>query len=481
MPDDDAKHVDDAASDGAIHGEPSGPAPHPDATAAEVPDPRPGNPADALLFPDPSGPVDRADVFGEGGRWLALWAGRFLLIALALAALGWVIAQFWGGLLPVLLALLLSSVLWPATAALKRVGVPYALGAAISLLGGVGIIAGLIASIAPSVINQWPELSSKAVEGVRRLQDWAAGPPLNLRDEELNTWITQGLDYLQSRAGVILSQALSIGGSVGNVVITLLLMMVLTYFFLKDGASFLGWTRKIVGRRAGFHATELLTRLWGTVSGYIRTQAIVSFVDAFFIGLGLVLLGVPLAFPLAVITFIAGFIPMVGAVTAGAFAVLVALVSNGFTTAALVLGLILLVQQLEGNILQPLLQSKVMHLHPVVVLLAVVLGSLWIGIVGAFLAVPVVAAIAVVLRYLGDLVDIRTGERSAADIQWATADGRVVASESERAAQFFSALVRLRRTRHPEAAAAEEGFPPGDDHPHGPHASWLERMRRRLH
>ncbi|MHA6524013.1 AI-2E family transporter [Tessaracoccus sp. G1721] len=459
----------------------SGPEADPAATAASIPDPRPGRPSDALPGPDPLEPVDRADVIGQGGRWLALWAGRFLLIALALAALGWAFGQFWDGILPVLLALLLTSVLWPATAALKRAGVPYALGAAISLLGGVAIIAGLIASIAPSVAKQWPELSSQAVEGVRRLQEWAAGPPLNLRDEQLNDWITQGLDYLQSRAGQIFSQALSLGGSVGNVLVTLVLMLVLTFFFLKDGASFLGWTRKVVGRRAGFHATELLTRLWGTVSGYIRTQAIVSFVDAFFIGLGLALLGVPLAFPLAVITFMAGFIPMVGAVTAGAFAVLVALVSNGFTTALLVLGLILLVQQLEGNVLQPMLQSRVMQLHPVVVLLAVVLGSVWFGIIGAFLSVPVAAALAVVFRYLGDLIDLRTGERSADEIQWATADGHVVASESVRAAQFFNALVKLRRTRHAEevAAAAPGDAAPGDEHADGAHASWIDRMRRR--
>ncbi len=452
-------------------------------TAASVPDPRPGSPSDALPAPNPTEPVDRADVIGQGGRWLALWAGRFLLIALALAVIGWAFGQFWDGILPVLLALLLTSVLWPATAALKRAGVPYALGAAISLLGGVAIIAGLIASIAPSVAKQWPELSSQAVEGVRKLQEWAAGPPLNLRDEQLDTWITQGLDYLQSQAGQIFSQALSLGGSVGNVLVTLVLMLVLTFFFLKDGPSFLGWTRKVVGRRAGFHATELLTRLWGTVSGYIRTQAIVSFVDALFIGLGLALLGVPLAFPLAVITFMAGFIPMVGAVTAGAFAVLVALVSNGFTTALLVLGLILLVQQLEGNVLQPMLQSKVMQLHPVVVLLAVVLGSVWFGIIGAFLSVPVAAALAVISRYLGDLIDLRTGERSADEIQWATADGHVVASESVRSAQFFNALVKLRRTRHvEEAAAADAGdVPPGGEHADDAHASWIDRMRRRRH
>lgn len=461
------------------HGQPS-------TEASWTPEP-PGAPADggpgsilsALAAPHPGEPVDRADVIGAGGRWLAMWAGRFLLVALALAVLGWLASQFWDGILPVLLAILLTSVLWPATAALKRKGVPYGLGAAISLLGGVGIIAGLIAIIAPSVASQWPTLSAQTVQGVRRLQEWAAGPPLNLRDEQLTNWITQGLDYLQSRGGDIFSRALSFGGSVGNVIVTVLLMLVLTFFFLKDGAAFLGWTRRVVGRRTGFHASELLTRLWITTSGYIRTQAIVSFVDAVFIGLGLVLLGVPLAFPLAIITFMAGFIPMVGAVTAGAVAVLVAMVSNGFTTALLVLGLIVLVQQLEGNILQPVLQSRVMKLHPVVVLLAVLLGGVWFGIIGAFLAVPVAASFAVIMRYLGDLTDLRTGERSADEIEWATADGHVVASESERAAHFFRALVRVRRRRQDEEDVAAAHELAAEDHLAEPHPSWLHWMRRR--
>ncbi|CAL8970722.1 hypothetical protein TESS_TESS_02234 [Tessaracoccus sp. O5.2] len=470
MPQDDPTGTPDADIDAV------GPVADTERPAAE---PDASSPMVGLPAPDPAEPVDRADVIGAGGRWLAMWAGRFILIALALAALGWTFTKFWDGILPVVLALLLTSVLWPATAAMKRAGLPYALGAALALLGGVSILAGLIAIIAPSVASQWPTLSSQTVQGVRRLQEWAAGPPLNLRDEQLDEWITQGLDYLQSRSGDILSQALSFGGSVGNVVLTLLLMLVLSFFFLKDGAGFLPWTRRVVGRRAGFHATELLTRLWATVSGYIRTQAIVSFVDAVFIGFGLVLLGVPLAFPLAIITFMAGFIPMVGAVTAGAVAVLVAMVSNGFTTALLVLGLIILVQQLEGNVLQPMLQSRVMKLHPVVVLLSVLLGGVWFGIIGAFLAVPVAAALAVVFRYLGDLIDLRTGERSADEIEWATADGRVVASESEKAAQFFRALVRLRGSRQGAEGAAEDAALKAQGHLTEASPSWLDRMRRR--
>ena len=165
--------------------------------------------------------------------------------------------------------------------------------------------------------------------------------------------------------------------------------------------------RGVAGDGAGGHIAEVLRRVWKTLGDFIRTQAIVSLVDAVLIGIGLLVLGVPLALPLAVLTFIAGFIPIVGAVVAGALGVLVALVSNGFTTALIVLAIIIAVQQLEGNVLQPMLQSRSLGLHAVVVLLAVTAGSTLYGIAGAFLSVPVAAAGAVVLRYLSERVDAR--------------------------------------------------------------------------
>lgn len=363
--------------------------------------------------------------------------------------------------------------LWPVVALLHRARIPYGLGAIVSILAGFGVVVGLVSVIAPSVVAQWPSLWSSAISGVRKLQAWAAEPPLNVRDEQLNDWIDQGLTWIQSHSGALLGQALSFGGSLGSGAVTLLLTLVLTFFFLKDGHRFVGFTRRVVGRKAGFHATELLTRLWNTLSGYIRTQALVSLVDAVFIGLGLVIMGVPLAIPIAVLTFMAGFIPMVGAVTAGALAVLVALVSNGLTTAVLVLVLVIAVQQLEGNILQPILQARVMQLHPAVVLLSVLLGGVWAGIIGAFIAVPVAAMIAVVLRYLGDLIDLRTGERSASDITWATDDGHTVASESERSAAFFKAIVRGRSAERNGHAG---GHDDGEDRKHGGHPTWRERL-----
>jgi predicted PurR-regulated permease PerM len=165
-----------------------------------------------------------------------------------------------------------------------------------------------------------------------------------------------------------------------------------------------------VGHPAGAHIGEVLQRMWNALGGFIRTQAIVSFVDASLIGIGLLVLQVPLAGVLIVITFLGGFIPIVGAFVAGALAVLIALVSNGFTTALIVLAIIIAVQQLEGNVLQPWLQAKSMDLHAVIVLLAVTLGGSLFGITGAFLAVPAAATIAVILRYLNEQVALRAGE-----------------------------------------------------------------------
>ena len=179
----------------------------------------------------------------------------------------------------------------------------------------------------------------------------------------------------------------------------------LVFFFLKDGPRFVPWLSAQTGPRAARHVAALSYKTWDTLSEFIRQQALVGFIDAFFIGLGLWILGVPLVLPLAVLTFFGGFIPIIGAFVAGAFAVLIALVSNGFTTALIVLGIVILVQQIEGNVLQPIIQGRGFNLHAGVVILAVTAGSSLAGIIGAFLSVPIAALIAVIYRYVRDELD----------------------------------------------------------------------------
>ena len=180
----------------------------------------------------------------------------------------------------------------------------------------------------------------------------------------------------------------------------------------------------------------------------------VSLVDAVFIGVGLALIGVPLAMALAIITFIAGFIPFVGAIVAGALSVTIALVSLGVTKALLVLGLVLLVQQLEGNVLSPWLQSKAMDLHPVIVLVSVTVGSALFGLIGGFLAVPTAAMFAVAYRYGQDMMKLQSGEKTAADLDFSTVAGYLIGRYTEDQGRYK----REAWLKMPDYAAPEGAF-----------------------
>ncbi len=335
---------------------------------------------------------------------------QFVIVIAALWVLFWVIGEIWVIVAPIVFAIIVSTVLWPPVRWMRNHRVPPALASLVMMLVGVGVIAGVISLIVPSVVSQAPDLGARAVDGVRRLQDWVQGPPLNVRDEQLGNMVDTITHKVQSSASVIASGVFSGVGTATSVLITLFTTAILVFFFLKDGPKFIPWLDRTLGKPSGYHLGQVLLRMWNALGGFIRTQAIVSAVDATFIGAGLFILQVPLAGVLTVITFLGGFIPIVGAFVAGALAVLIALVSNGVTTALIVLGIILAVQQLEGNVLQPWLQSKSMDLHAVIVLLSVTLGGTLFGITGAFLAVPAASAVAVLLRYINEQVAIRAGE-----------------------------------------------------------------------
>ncbi|TWS17738.1 AI-2E family transporter [Tsukamurella asaccharolytica] len=358
----------------------------------------------------PPGTKTRSEVYGEAGRWLATWSFRAVAVAAMLFVVTWLIGEFWSILLPVLLAILLCTVLWPPVRWLRSKGLPSALATTLVLLMSLGLLAGVIGAIAPSIGSQSKEIADRAVEGLGQVQKWAQGPPLNLQDEQISKFVTSITSKLQESAESIATGVFTGVSAAGSFVVAIVMVGMLTFFFLKDGDKFMPWLKRHTGTPVAEHCAELLSRLWTTLGGFIRTQAVVSFIDAFFIGIGLVILQVPLAGALAVITFLGGFIPIVGAFVAGALAVIVALVTNGFGTALAVLVVVVAVQQLEGNVLSPILQSRSMQLHPAIVLLAIAFGGTQFGIVGAFLAVPVAAAIAVVFRYFGELVDEETGE-----------------------------------------------------------------------
>jgi predicted PurR-regulated permease PerM len=359
--------------------------------------------------PFPSRPVTRERVIGEGITWLARWSLRWALVAVGAALLGLLVRETWSIMLPVVLALIVTTVLAPPTRWLRRVAhLPAPLAAAVSLLVALALL-GLIGTLLlPSVAEQVTEAASSAGDGLGRIESWVVDSNLPVTHEQIRDAVTSVQERLTSSAGSIASGLLVGLSALSSGLVTLLLTLVLVFFFLKDGDRFLPWTERLAGPRVGGHLGEVGRRAWDMLGGFIRTQSLVGLIDAVLIGLALVVLGVPLALALTVLTFFAAFVPVVGAVTVGAVAVLVTLVSNGLTAAIVMLVVILLVQQLEGNVLLPVLQGKSLQLHAAVVLLSVTLGSTLFGIVGAFLAVPVVAVVAVVLRYLDEVVRART-------------------------------------------------------------------------
>jgi len=391
----------------------------PDRTAAA-----PGDPGGSSAAADPGPSVEpgaevttapapsegRAPKLQRASRTLAVYSARLLLVAAAVYLLFWVLGKLWSILLPVVLGLLIATVLWPATRFLRNHRWPPALAASTVLLGAIAVFVGIIAAIAPSVANQVTELSDAATAALQDVQEWLQGPPFNLGEDQIGNAVDSVINSIQDNAQNIAGYALTGASVVGNSLLNLVLALVLVFFFLKDGPRWVPWLSAQTGPRAARHVAALSYKSWATLSEFIRQQALVGFIDAFFIGIGLWILGVPLVIPLAVLTFFGGFVPIVGAFVAGAFAVLVALVSNGFTTALIVLAIVVAVQQIEGNILQPIIQGRGFNLHAAVVILAVTAGSSLAGIIGAFLSVPVAALIAVAYRYIRDVLDERSPE-----------------------------------------------------------------------
>ncbi|UQV58453.1 AI-2E family transporter [Corynebacterium pseudodiphtheriticum] len=383
--------------------------------------------------------VDRSVIWARDGKTMAAWAWR-MIISIAALALALVIVYFaWRAILPAILAVLVTSLLAPVAKLLKAVKFPPALAALTTLLGSIGAVVGIFAAMGPTIRSQGSALVNEAENGARELLSMTDRLPFEVDVSKVSEFSDSIVKFLRNQSGTIASSLVSGVSVASTLVITIVIMFVLTFFFLKDGSKFLPWLRQYTGHDIGWHATELLTRVWNTLAGFLRTQAVVSFVDAIFIGLGLWILNVPLAFVLATITFFAGFIPIIGAITAGTLAVIIALVSNGLTNALLVLGLIILVQQLESNILQPVLQSRSMGLHAAIVLLSITLGSALAGIIGAFLAVPIAATVAVIMRYHSEMVGLRAGDLTIDDIEIASSE------DDEDAKSSLSAFVKVKQ------------------------------------
>lgn len=365
--------------------------------------PRPGGVPTTEHHPAARGRGPAADdaLVPRSVRVAAAWSWRLLLIGLALAVL--VLAMAVGKVIwvPVVVALLLTVLLRPVVEVLvDRLRMPRSAASAVTVVGLLVVVGGLLTLAGREIVQGFGELWDRAVEGFEELLVWLEEGPLAIDGAQLAAFVDQAGDQLGSNSGSLVSGALSVTTTIGHVLAGAVIAVFCLLFFLKDGEQIWAWLLRLLPGAAREPAHEAARRGAVTLVSYTRAQILVAFVDAVGIGLGAAILGIPLALPLGILVFLASFIPFVGAIATGIIAVLVALVDQGPGTALIMLLIVLAVQQLEGNVLQPLLLGRAVSLHPVAVLLSVTAGSLAAGIVGALLAVPAVATVNTVMLYL---------------------------------------------------------------------------------
>jgi predicted PurR-regulated permease PerM len=336
-----------------------------------------------------------------GAKVAAAWAAVIALVGIVVMGVVLLLAQVLVVVWALVAALLLSAILQPLSAHLRAAGVPRMLAAAVVFVGFLAVLLGVLWLIGQQVAGQFSELGDQLSEGLRRVRDWL-NDAFGISRRELDRLADRISGALQGSSGGLASGLTSAAGTVANVVTGTVLALFVTFFVLADGRRLWAWVVSVFPRASRDEVGSAGERAWRALVSYMRSIVVVALADATLIGLALVVLGVPLVLPLAMLTFLGAFIPIVGATLAGAVAVLIALVDQGAGTALVLLGIVLLVQWLDSDLLQPLIVSRAVSLHPVAVALAVTTGSLIAGIGGTVAATPLLAAAHAMIRGKGD-------------------------------------------------------------------------------
>lgn len=322
---------------------------------------------------------------------------RILSVA-AVAYLGFLIfGRVRSVALPIITAMLIGSVLQPLATRLRRSGVPRSLAAVIVFVGSILLLTLMGSFVVRQVVDQAPEIELRANEAIDELQDRLIEPPFNVDPERMDNFDDQLGDWINNSGIVNADSAASIGGFATSVFSGLFIALTVLFFICKDGDRFPAYLAVLVGDGRANRLNRVGAEIWETTASYLRGVGLTGLVDGILIGVALAILDVPLYVPLALLTFLGAFIPVVGATLAGALAAGIALATNGPGTALVVVVVVLGVQQLEGNFLAPLLLGRAVSLHPVTILLSLAIGATVAGIWGALLAVPAAAAIRIAL------------------------------------------------------------------------------------
>ena len=358
-------------------------------------------------------------------RKTAAWSWRLLVILGAIVALVWLFLQLEILFVPVALATILAALLMPVVDYMDRRGVPRGAAVALVLLSGISLVGALLAFVITQFIEGAPALVTQMTTSIEGAGTWLTDGPLDVSHQQINQARDAAIEALRGNQEKLTSGALSTAGTVTEIVTGVLLVFFTLIFFLQGGRNIFSFVTQIVpaasrervrsAGRAGFHS----------LIGYVRATFLVAFVDAVGIGVGLAVMGVPLALPLASLVFMGAFVPLVGAVVTGFVAVIVALIAKGWIYALIALGLIIAVQQLEGHVLQPLVMGRAVSIHPLAIVLVIAGGAVLAGIPGALLAVPALAFLNSSMRVL--LADDPAAEAAAVEAR----DGPLVTAQAD--------------------------------------------------
>ncbi|MDT0202260.1 AI-2E family transporter [Nocardioides sp. AE5] len=338
----------------------------------------------------------------------AAWAWRFIVIAVALVAVLWVMRFFAVITLPLMVALLIAALANPGVRGLKRIGIPQAVSALLITITGLGMIIALVTFVGREIIRGGTELADQVVDGLGKIRVWLKDGPLNASDSQINGWIEEAQKAITERTQdpEVVTQVTQFGTALTHIVAGIFIILFATYFFLADGQRIWAWVVRMFPRAAREKVDSSGKVAWVSLTQFVRATVIVALVDAIGIMIVAYLLDVPLVLPIGVLVFLGAFVPMIGATVAGSVAVLVALVAHGPVTALLMLGGVILVQQVEGHILQPFLMGRFVSVHPLGVIVAIGCGVLVAGVGGALIAVPLAAVVNAVSQHLASFTEV---------------------------------------------------------------------------
>ncbi|MCW2507605.1 MAG: conserved rane protein of unknown function [Modestobacter sp.] len=403
----DTAHPGAAPGDGLpTVGAPDGRAPDVDVPGGISGPPRPGGPAPrpgrdrsrgSLLGPDVPLAADQS--VPNGLRVAAAWSWRAVAVVAALYLLLRVTAYLTVVIIPVFVALLLAALLQPGAAALRRRGWTDALSALTMLVVGLGVVAGIITLVVEEFAAGYTDLADQVGQGLTQIQDLAVRT-FPISQNQINDAVASAQDAIVGNRSLLTTGALTTAATVSEVLTGALLTLFTLFFFLMDGRAIWLWVVGLAPVNSQAYLDEAARRSWRTLISYVRATVVVAAFDAIFIGIGLLFLGTPLVIPLAALVFLGAFIPIIGSFLAGTVSVLVTLVAVGPIRALVALGIIVLIMQLEGHVMQPLLMGRAVSVHPLAVVLGIAAGLLVGGIFGALIAVPVIACTNVAGTYL---------------------------------------------------------------------------------